>query len=123
MNKLDKLPVELINKILNYTNVVVYRHGRYMTRILSSDYRYQILNLISKHKVDIIDNVIITTVTLSNNDSYIVIKNIYDLNLKIYGMTCIIGKNIFTNKNTVISFCCNFTHKMSDKILVNVTVA
>lgn len=40
----SKLPVEIINKIINYTDVVVYRYGKYMNRISKKDNRYGIIN-------------------------------------------------------------------------------
>ena len=38
------LPIEIINKIINYTNVVVFRHGKYIDRINKNDERYTIIN-------------------------------------------------------------------------------
>jgi hypothetical protein len=38
------LPIEIINKIINYTDVVVFRNGKYINRINKNDYRYKILN-------------------------------------------------------------------------------
>lgn len=38
------LPIEIINKIINYTNVVVFRHGKYIDRINKNDERYKIIN-------------------------------------------------------------------------------
>jgi hypothetical protein len=40
------LPDEIIHQIINYTDVVVYRHGKYINRIKSSDNRYKILEKI-----------------------------------------------------------------------------
>lgn len=38
------LPIEIINKIINYTDVVVFRHGKYIDRINKNDERYKIIN-------------------------------------------------------------------------------
>jgi hypothetical protein len=38
------LPIEIINKIINYTDVVVFRNGKYINRINKNDYRYKIAN-------------------------------------------------------------------------------
>jgi hypothetical protein len=38
------LPIYIINKIINYTGVVVYRHGKYMNRINKNNRRYNIIN-------------------------------------------------------------------------------
>ena len=36
----SQLPIELINIIINYTDVVVYRNGKYLNRIQKNDKRY-----------------------------------------------------------------------------------
>ena len=43
-----KLPIELVNKIINYTGVVSFRNGKYINRIKNSDERYKILARIPK---------------------------------------------------------------------------
>lgn len=43
IDKFSKLPIELINKIINYTDVVVYRYGKYIDRIDKEDKRYVLL--------------------------------------------------------------------------------
>ena len=35
----SQLPIELINIIINYTDVVVYRNGKYLNRIQKNDKR------------------------------------------------------------------------------------
>lgn len=45
------LPIEIINKIINYTNIVVYRYGKYMDRINKNDDRY---NIIKKRRLPIL---------------------------------------------------------------------
>jgi hypothetical protein len=42
------LPHEIIHKIINYTDVVVYRHGKYINRISKDDNRYKLLDKIPK---------------------------------------------------------------------------
>ena len=44
----SKLPIELINIIINYTDIVVYRHGKYLNRIKKDDERYRIIETINK---------------------------------------------------------------------------
>lgn len=46
IEKFKHLPNDLINIIINYTDVIVYRYGKYINRISSSDYRYKILEKI-----------------------------------------------------------------------------
>jgi hypothetical protein len=48
IDKFKTLPDELIHYIINYTDVVVYRHGKYMNRINVDDERYKILCQISR---------------------------------------------------------------------------
>ena len=42
----NKLSIELINKIINYTDVIVLRNGKYMNRISKMDKRYLLLEKI-----------------------------------------------------------------------------
>ena len=39
----SKLPIEIINMIINYTDVIVFRHGKYINRIKKDDVRYDII--------------------------------------------------------------------------------
>lgn len=46
LDKFNNLPDELIHIIINYTNVVVYRHGKYINRLNKHDNRYNLVNSI-----------------------------------------------------------------------------
>jgi hypothetical protein len=46
--KFKELPNELINIILNYTNIVTFRHGKYIDRLSIDDERCKLLNQIPK---------------------------------------------------------------------------
>ena len=48
LDKFKFLPDELIHHIINYTGVVVYRHGKYINRLNKEDERYKILMNIPK---------------------------------------------------------------------------
>jgi hypothetical protein len=48
MNIYSQLPLVLINKIINYTNVITYRDGKYIDRISKNDERYKLLEKISR---------------------------------------------------------------------------
>jgi hypothetical protein len=48
IDKFKYLPDELIHNIINYTNIVVYRNGKYINRICKNDKRYNIIINISK---------------------------------------------------------------------------
>ncbi len=43
IDKFKNLPDELIHHIINYTDVVVYRHGKYINRLHKKDKRYKLL--------------------------------------------------------------------------------
>lgn len=43
MADFSKLPIELINIIINYTDIVVYRDGKYLNRISKYDERYNMI--------------------------------------------------------------------------------
>ena len=45
---MELLPDVLIQKIINYTNVISYRNGVYINRIKPTDHRYEILKKITK---------------------------------------------------------------------------
>ena len=44
----DKLPIELKNKIINYTNVVTFFKGKYYNKIPLNDERYEMLKKVIK---------------------------------------------------------------------------
>lgn len=48
MNIYSQLPHVLINKIINYTNVITYRDGKYIDKISKNDERYKLLDKIPR---------------------------------------------------------------------------
>jgi hypothetical protein len=48
MSIFSKLPEEIIHKIINYTNVVTYRYGKYIDKIHQKDKRYILLDEIER---------------------------------------------------------------------------
>ena len=44
LEKFKYLPDELISKIINYTDAVIYRHGKYINRLNKRDKRYNLVN-------------------------------------------------------------------------------
>ena len=48
IEKFVYLPDEIIHQIINYTDVVVYRHGKYINRINKDDNRYKLLEKIPR---------------------------------------------------------------------------
>ena len=49
---MNRLPVELIHRILEYDGRIKYRHGKYMNQISKDDYRYHLLRKISIFRRD-----------------------------------------------------------------------
>lgn len=48
INKFKYLPDELIHIIINYTDVIVYRHGKYINRLNKDDKRYNLINSVPR---------------------------------------------------------------------------
>lgn len=65
----DSLPIEIINKIINYTGVVTFYKGKYYNRIQKDDPRYTMLKHIIK-----LPHIVEESSGYLNNTSYSVIK-------------------------------------------------
>ena len=48
LEKFSNLPDVLIHKIINYTDVITYRNGKYINRINKKDERYDLLKNITR---------------------------------------------------------------------------
>lgn len=48
MELFSKLPDVLLQQIINYTDIIVYRHGKYINRLTHDDVRYILLSKIPK---------------------------------------------------------------------------
>ena len=48
MELFSKLPDVLLQQIINYTDIIVYRHGKYINRLTKDDVRYKLLSKIPK---------------------------------------------------------------------------
>ena len=48
IEKFGYLPDEIIHQIINYTDVVVYRNGKYINRINMKDKRYKLLETVPR---------------------------------------------------------------------------
>ena len=75
----SKLPIELINIIINYTDVIVCRNGQYLNRITKDDKRY---NIIKKIKVPIYfgNNIFYFRFYINNNKRVLVMEHKYNSN-------------------------------------------
>ena len=68
LNKFAHLPLEIINLILKYLNVISYRNGKYIDKITHDDIRYDMIRRIHR------------PIKISNNQYYIALRNLNNLN-------------------------------------------
>ena len=52
MSIMNRFPLEIVNRILEYDGRIKYRHGKYMNQIHKDDYRYNLLRKISIFRRD-----------------------------------------------------------------------
>jgi hypothetical protein len=81
LEKFVSLPDELVQIIINYTNVIVYRHGKYINRLNESDNRYNLVNSIPRPIFF---------------EPYRILLRLTDVNYKGYFLNYDISKNLFT---------------------------
>jgi len=48
LDKFGSLPEELVHVIVNYTDIIVYRHGKFINRLNKNDHRYNLVNNIPR---------------------------------------------------------------------------
>ena len=66
----NKLPIELINKIINYTDVVAFRTGKYIDRIPKTDARYTMLRNMKRPIKDGKNKLILKLLRYDNCETY-----------------------------------------------------
>ena len=49
---MNRLPLEIVNRILEYDGRIKYRHGKYMNQIAHDDDRYQMLQTIPQIELE-----------------------------------------------------------------------
>jgi len=87
LNSYKYLPDTLIHKIINYTDILVYRNGKYINRLNKKDERYRLLQIIPKpikvYKNNILHKIILKLLNtkIQGCPGYL-IEYIFDLNLK-----------------------------------------
>jgi len=81
LDKFRLLPDELVHIILNYTNIVVFRHGKFINRLSKTDNRYNLIN-----------NIPIPILT----DRYKVLLRLEDMNCKGYFLNYDTSENLIT---------------------------
>lgn len=88
----SNLPIEIINKIINYTNIIVYRYGKYMNRIQKNDKRFAIIFAIPR------------PIKMSNNKYSIYLLNKKSVEWKGYTLSYYLKNNNITNYYLVVEF-------------------
>jgi hypothetical protein len=84
MNIYSQLPDVLINKIINYTNVITYRDGKYIDKISKNDERYKLLEKISRPIKVGNKKVLLKLMNYSNYEPHgYFIEYIFDNNIKV----------------------------------------
>lgn len=75
----SKLPTELINIIINFTDVIIYRDGEYINRIPKDDERYSIINTRIK-PIKICNNTLLFKFIFHNgiDKKYLLFEQIYN---------------------------------------------
>jgi len=81
LEKFRYLPDELISTIVNYTDVIVYRRGKYINRLNKDDNRYHLVNSIPQPLLI---------------DRYKVLLRLTDMNCKGYFLNYDISENLLT---------------------------
>ena len=90
INNFKYLPNEVIHKIINYTDVIIYRHGKYINRLTKSDERYTILKTIPRPIKIGLNNVLLKLLNMKSS-----FKSGYFLEYKLHD---------FSNIKLVIKF-------------------
>ncbi len=87
IEKFKYLPDELIHIIINYTDVLVYRHGKYINRLNKADERY---NLVTRIQRPITHGLHKVLIRLTDNDyngyflSYDMSEKLIKLNVRFF---------------------------------------
>ena len=86
IDKFKFLPEVLIHIIINYTDVIVYRHGKYINRIKKNDYRYNLIRNVPRPIYIGLNRVKIRLIS-SNLIGYFIeynIQNLSEMNVRFF---------------------------------------
>ena len=78
---MNRFPLEIVHRILEYTGRIKYRHGKYMNQILKDDYRYHLLRKIPVFRWDKWysgGNFLVYRINYNNNEKHAMIVYIFD---------------------------------------------
>jgi hypothetical protein len=98
LNNFSHLPLELINLILKYLNVISYRNGKYIDKIMDHDKRYDIIRRIQR------------PIKISSNQYYVGLRSlnkiriIISINYVIYDNNILISVSANKYINATICF-------------------
>jgi len=77
---MNRLPVEIIHRILEYDGRIKYRHGKYMNQIDPDDYRYHLLRKIPVFQRDnwYTGNFYVYRIHYNNKENHNMVVYIFD---------------------------------------------
>ena len=94
---MERLPLELVNRILEYDGRIKYRHGKYMNQIAQDDDRYEMLLTVPKIET-CYNHYLCMTITGNGNKIYC------EKNVSPYLLKELIMINIYSDTGKV-SYC------------------
>jgi len=88
------LPLDILHHILEYSGIIIYRHGKYMNRLSNDDKRYILLSTIKK-PIRITENRYMLWLRKHRNDTFVVVlEYLYNIEEQTHYLTLnIIHKN------------------------------
>jgi hypothetical protein len=111
LDKFKYLPDEIVQIIINYTNIVVYRHGKYMNRLNKSDNRNYLVSNIPRPIFTDIYKVVLWLPDKNYNGyflNYDTSESLLTVNVRyVYREKDGFDKYYKIRSNTTYLFCCN----------------
>lgn len=116
INKFTKLPDVLIHIILDYSDIIIFRHGKYMNRINKNDNRYKNIQNISK-PIKIMENKILLKLLnykYSEPIGYLLEYTFYNT-YNIIKVNFVIRRKIYNDKYYDITKCNKYIFNINSK--------